>query len=128
MRGAGDVSGSSNPGRSPAAVHLRPGEHSDPECSWGGDPTTGSPPKPASSPTGRENGGEGVFFFFFSLFCTLKNQGPVTAWGGGVTPQNAELARFTLLSLFYLPSIHRTPQQASLHWFPVLECPFHLHT
>lgn len=56
--------------------------------------------------------GEG---FSFSLFCTLKNQGPVTA--GGPSPQNAELARFTLLSLFCLPSIHtghRTPQQASL--------------
>lgn len=61
MRGTGDVSGSSNSGRNPAAALLRPGQHSG--------------PKPAPSPTGTQMGdvmlqqrrgsrGEGFFSYF----------------------------------------------------------------
>lgn len=71
MRGAGDVSGSSNSGRNPAAALLRPGQHSDPGWmphEWGTAQTCTLANRDANgrlnAAAAGESRGEGFFFHF----------------------------------------------------------------
>lgn len=135
MRGAGEVSGSRNPGRNPAAALLLCCIRASIQT-LGGCTTSGAPPTPAPSPTRTQMGdlmlqqwegagGRDFFFFHFSTHLETRVQSQ-----RGADSSKRRISQICSACSRFRPSTQAVVHHASLllHWFAVLERPFPPHT